>query len=69
MILYHFEPTKYKALAIETCNNVLSQAGHKDTPAAVLVLGVLKNSSYAMFDDGTTFDDAIIYHGPTPFIF
>jgi hypothetical protein len=64
--LYHFDATvaaKYRALAIETCNNVLSQAGHKDTPAADLVLRALEHSSYARFDDG------IIYRGPTPFKF
>ena len=70
--LYQFNATtahKYKALAIATCNNVLSQAGHKDTPAADLVLRALEDSIYATFDDGTTFDDGIIYHGPTPFKF
>ena len=61
---YHFDATvaaKYRALAIETCNNVLSQAGHKDTPAAGIVLESLKRRSRATFDDG------IVYNGPTPF--
>ena len=61
MILYHFEPTKYRALAIETCNNVLSQAGHKDTPAAGIVLEALGSPGPAKFDD------SIVYNGPTPF--
>ena len=61
MILYHFEPTKYRALAIETCNNVLSQAGHKDTPAAGIVLEALGIPGPAKFDD------SIVYNGPTPF--
>ena len=72
MILYHngidssyrynaIVAEKYLALAIETCNNVLSQAGHKDTPAAGIVLESLKRRSRATFDDG------IVYNGPTPF--
>ena len=58
-----------KLLQLQPVIMFLSQAGHKDTPAADLVLRALEDSIYATFDDGTTFDDGIIYHEPTPFKF
>ena len=62
---YHFDATvadKYRVLAIETCRMVLAQPDHKDTPAASLIL-----KSLTMRRSRTTFDDSIVYHGPTPF--